>query len=282
MTLSAEQIQGVTTLLKKVSEEGILRRFQCLGQDEILSKAHGETVTIADLETEEALIRGLSNLKEGSAFLGEEGYSKNPDLIAQRFDSPVLWVIDPIDGTKNFARGIRCFRVIVAHVHCGETLFGWIYDPLTQDLLFAQKGKGAFFNGRPLPAFDYKSLQSRPGTLHGSSSHGNLPSGKLMQSAIQRARKPLRALASLHCAGAEYQRLALQKTGFAFFSRLMPWDHLAGALIYREAGGVARCLNGADYSPRSRLEDNGLYLCPTEERYQEIKRVLFEGDSLQA
>lgn len=120
----------IAALLREVAADKITPRFQKLTDEEIRTKSGPEDlVTIADEEAETELTRRLQDLLPGSLVLGEEAVahgSVRHDILKNN-DTPV-WVVDPVDGTRNFARGTPQFGTILALVHKGECVAGWIYQ----------------------------------------------------------------------------------------------------------------------------------------------------------
>ncbi len=124
------QSEHVEEILQSCADKYILPRFKSLEAHEIRTKSSPEDlVTDADIETEEELIRLLPKLIPGSVVIGEEGVSKDETLLnALKDDEKVIWVVDPVDGTRNFTKGDNYFCTMVALVSKGETVQSWIYD----------------------------------------------------------------------------------------------------------------------------------------------------------
>jgi fructose-1,6-bisphosphatase/inositol monophosphatase family enzyme len=181
-------------------------------------------------------------------------------------------VIDPVDGTNNFARGSETFAVMVALVQGGETLAAWIDMPARGTLLAAEAGAGTTRNGERV-VLDQRDLSAAdmPGTLNASTF-----ATREMASQVDRRRHRVGAVKTLGCAGAEYVRLIEGEIRFALFTKLMPWDHAPGALILAEAGGVPRLLDGRPYAP-TRREGPGLLHAHSEHGWHTIYDALF-GD----
>jgi fructose-1,6-bisphosphatase/inositol monophosphatase family enzyme len=243
-------VEALSALLKEVAEREILPRWKHLGDRDIISKASetdpDDLVTVADRAGEAFLTARLPQLVPGSLVIGEEAVSQTPSVLdALRGDRPV-WLVDPIDGTKNFAAGSEPFGVMVALVERGESLLSGIYLPVEGDLYLAERGAGATWNGARLVARPAGSTELT-GTLY----------TRLMPAAVLASLntrpETVRPLPSPQCAAFEYTQLARGERDFSLFYRLFPWDHAPGALILREAGGVARHPNGADYAARDDL-----------------------------
>jgi fructose-1,6-bisphosphatase/inositol monophosphatase family enzyme len=153
--------------------------------------------------------------------------------------------MDPVDGTKNFAAGSPDFGVMLALLRGGEIAASWIFLP-KRDLLFvAEAGGGATLNGSPLrrtPRGDHGWV----GTFH----LRHLPA-HLVAEVPTWFRGLERHIDPVGCGAVEYTDIAIGRKDFATFYRLMPWDHLPGALLLRECGGAVRHLDGADYRAQS-------------------------------
>jgi fructose-1,6-bisphosphatase/inositol monophosphatase family enzyme len=266
-------IDKVTQLILETATVEIMPRFQRLAEADIREKSPGELVTVADEAAEAWLAPRLTALIPGCLVLGEEEAAREPALIDRLSNDGTTWVIDPIDGTANFAAGRPGFAVMVALVRNGELLAAWIHVPTDAITAVAAAGQGAWIGERRLkvagPPADVAELA---GTLH-AGSFGRPELGRKIQSRRER----VRALKSLRCAGLEYIRLAAGDMHFALFTKLMPWDHAPGVLIHREAGGYAGYLEGGSFHP-AEISHSGLLLAPNRDSWQSLHEVLL-GDS---
>lgn len=242
----------VASLIQDVAAAVILPRFRCLAPEEIREKKPGDLVTIADEESEQILTRQLAPLVPGSLVVGEEAVAADPARLAMLNDAEWAWILDPVDGTQNFARGKAMFAVIVALAHRGRTVMGWIYDPCRKVMAIAEAGQGATLNGVPLrlpavpagaPTLPARRLETLCGSLY----------PRFLPRSLQGPARALgQRLAKSGCLGSvahEYLRLAQGELDFGLYGRLKPWDHAAGVLLLEEAGGRASLLNGASYQP---------------------------------
>jgi fructose-1,6-bisphosphatase/inositol monophosphatase family enzyme len=224
----------VTAIIRQVAQEIILPRFRALGQGDVREKNPGDPVTIVDIEAERQLIRHLIPLVAGAVAVGEEGASDQPALLQRLQGEAPVWVIDPIDGTANFIKGDPHFGVIVALVQHQRTLLGWIHDPLSGRTCIAEQDGGSWSGGQRL-----KLAVKAETAVTGAVSWRD-------RTKLTRAGLHFNQLGS-----AAHEYLALLDGGldFSCYRRLHPWDHAAGVLLYREAGGVAGLLEGGDYRP---------------------------------
>jgi fructose-1,6-bisphosphatase/inositol monophosphatase family enzyme len=223
-----------------VSAEIVLPRFLNLRADEIMEKSPGEIVTIADREAEIRLSEGLNVIDGDARIVGEEGCSADPSLLAD-LDRGRCWIIDPIDGTANFAAGREPFGIMIALVEDGVAQAGWLYDPVNNRMCHASRGRGAFINGvaitaRPSNAeFPIVSIASQFMTEEG-------------RAAVHaRAERAFQVVPIPRCAAEHYPRICLGQNDMAMFQRTLPWDHIPGALFLTEAGGHVARWDGTPY-----------------------------------
>ncbi|MFM9935329.1 MAG: inositol monophosphatase family protein [Novosphingobium sp.] len=231
---------AVAALLRRVSAEVILPRYQALAAHEVIAKAADDMVTIADTEAEVLLAEGLAAIVSEAAIVGEEAVHADPALM-QRLDSGLCWIIDPVDGTNNFAAGRPPFGIILALSDGGETQSGWIYDPLNNRLCIAHKGQGASINGDPVRA---KTTGQTPPVAAIST----LFLDPAARAAVQARIAPFYSLVDIpRCAAEQYPRLVLGVNDISVFERTLPWDHAAGVLFVNEAGGMVARPDGSSY-----------------------------------
>lgn len=268
-------IDSVTRIIAEVAAEAVLPRFQALAAHEIREKAAGDLVTIADVEAEALLEERLAALLPGSRVVGEEAAEDDPEVLqhlAQEGDA--VWVIDPVDGTGNFSRGIEDFAMMVGLTRGEETLAGWIHRPVTGVTAVAEGGSGAWLDGKPLRVAE----SGLPAEMRGTLNAGTF-GDKALGARIQSRRERVGAVRSLRCAGLEYIRLASGETHFSLFTKTKPWDHVPGGLIHAEAGGHGRLLDGRRYTPQTG-DAKGLLLAPSAEAWQILHQALIEDDDV--
>jgi fructose-1,6-bisphosphatase/inositol monophosphatase family enzyme len=260
----------VSTLLREAAAELILPRFQHLEAGDIQAKSPGDLVTIADIETEQRLTPLLRDLVPGSLVVGEEAASKDPSVMDQLAGDTSVWVIDPVDGTANFAAGISLFAVMVSFVQAGEVVQSWILDPVKDQMAIAGRGEGAWLDGKRMSVAPPATPDHMSGSL--ALRFGNR---QLVRKIAGRSNL-IGSVFSFRCAGQEYLSLASGRAHFALYHRLLPWDHAAGWLLHREAGGYSRRLDGSHYTPRT--FDGGLLLTPDETSWNALHDVLIGGE----
>jgi fructose-1,6-bisphosphatase/inositol monophosphatase family enzyme len=235
---------GVCALIRDAAAQDILPLWRNLEDHQIEEKRRNDVVTDADRHCEQRLSQALAALLPGSLVVGEEAVHADPGVMAALDSVRPVWVIDPLDGTNNFASGSGPFAVMVCLMAHGETLGAWIYDPRADSMLMAEKGAGALLDDEPLQLATFSQGTS---TISGALSTRYLPD-ELTPDALAGARKLGETCVS-GCAGYDYRALATGHYQFAFYYRTLIWDHAPGVLIVTEAGGTAARLDGAPYRP---------------------------------
>ncbi|MBO21675.1 MAG: inositol-1-monophosphatase [Rhodospirillaceae bacterium] len=236
MSIVRSNHERVSELIRAAAVNIILPRFRALGEGEVDEKEGGELVTVADIESEAWLARHLPELVPGSVVVGEEAVFADRSVFERLSGDAPVWVIDPVDGTWNFANGRPTFAVIVAYVVRGEVEAGWIYEPVSERLAFGARGEGVSLDGRAI------SL----GTAGGTSDFVGTAARYLRERA-EAAPETVRQVFPPRCAGNEYIRILSGERSFSAYTKLLPWDHAAGSFLVREAGGHNALLNGGRY-----------------------------------
>ncbi|MEU1913354.1 inositol monophosphatase family protein [Streptomyces massasporeus] len=239
----AEHASDVEEAIRKAAATEIMPRWRQLAAHEVDQKSGPhDLVTDADRKAELYLTEALAALLPGSVVVGEEAVHANPaSYAAIRADAPV-WIVDPVDGTRQFVRGEAGFCTLVALAHRGTLLASWTYAPARDRLATAQRGKGAhldgerLFAGVPEPGRDLRVATSHPDYTTDEEKHALLG---------------LRAdgVATRPCgsAGLEYLAIARGELDAVGFSWEAAWDHAAGLLLVEEAGGAHLTLAGEPF-----------------------------------
>ncbi|MEL7215897.1 MAG: inositol monophosphatase [Pseudomonadota bacterium] len=235
-------------IVRAASRVEIMPRFRALNAADIKVKSRADDlVTEAELVTERRITAAVAELMPAAAIVGEEAVAADPSILSRIADAETCVILDPIDGTWNYAHGSSTFGVILAVTHRGETVFGLLYDPVNDDWIEAERGGGAWFcrAGRREPL----TLTPAPplAEAHAFIAPYLLPPET--RPALWSAMQAVGRASSLRCSCHEYRMLATGAAQIGFAAMLNPWDHAAGVLIHREAGGVARLLDGRDYAP---------------------------------
>lgn len=257
-------IEAVAAIIAEVAARKIQPRFRRLAAHEMREKNPGDIVTIADEQAELALTPLLLDQVPGSVVIGEEAAAKDPEILSKLTHGQLAWVVDPVDGTANFAEGKADFCSMVALLRGDELLASWIHLPTTGETAMAEHGAGASFGGRALP-----KLPAASGTLSGVVGVGKLSKPALhpRAEALRRQVKPVK---SLRCAGLDYLRLARGEMDFTLYGRAWPWDHAPGALLVREVGGRVGDSDGDAYRPSIATAAPGVLAARNEEVWRQI------------
>ncbi len=263
-------LETVAALIREAAETEVLPRFRELKPDEIATKTSpNDLVTAADLACEAFLSARFRELTPGAMVVGEEAAAKDTRLLdALHGDDPV-WIIDPVDGTWNFAHGDDRFVIIVALVHRGEILAGWIYRPITQVMVTASLGDGVFCAGQRLSVAPCAEISAMNAVLY----VGPRRTPEL-HARVKELRPRLGKLVFQRSAGAEYLELLFGRVHYAIFTKQLPWDHAAGCLMVREAGGFLANLDDTPYHPSG--SEKSLLMAPDEDCWRML-RDLFTG-----
>lgn len=268
LPLDLPDIDAVSSIIRDVAQRETLPYFRDLANAGVREKTGpGDLVTLADEAGERALTPRLMELLPGSTVLGEEAASVDPAVLDRVHGDAPVWIIDPVDGTINFANGRPLFAVIVALACRGETLAGWIHDPCDGRMATAVKGRGTLLNGHRVTVAKPVALGEMTGAL--STRFCDPALGRQLDERGQ-ALGPRVCLSS---AAQEYLRLLEGRAHFSLYHRLMPWDHAAGVLMHAEAGGHSALFDGTPYRPTTL--DGGVMLAPDQESWQALHHHLF-------
>lgn len=231
---------SVRALMREAAERAILPRYRTLAEADITSKASDDVVTVADHDSEAILTEGLAKLLPEATIVGEEASFADPTVL-ERLGDDLCWIVDPLDGTNNFAAGKPPFGILVALAEAGETIAGWIYDPLTGRFCHAERGSGAFVD-------DVRVTGRHSGQEPPIAAISLIFMDPDKREAVKRHIAPHYTLVDIpRCAEEQYPRLVLGQNDVSLFERTLPWDHAAGVLFLNEAGGKAARPDGSPY-----------------------------------
>lgn len=270
MSIDVTQLADV---LREAAKTAILPRFRRLDSSAIRQKTEAiDLVTEADEEAERLIGADVARLWPEALFVGEESVAADPALL-DRFDAADLAiVVDPVDGTANFAAGLPLFATMAAVVKGGETIAGIIYDPMSDDWVMAEKGGGAWLR-RPDGGAERLAVATVPALdqIVGTVAATFLPEDSKV--AVLGNLAKIRVAANYRVAGHDYRLFAAGHTHFVCYNKLMPWDHLGGVLISQEAGGYAARFDGSAYTPEHR--GGGLLVAPDVETWRLLRQEVF-------
>ena len=266
-------IMELAAILRDAARAEALPRFRRLDASMVSTKTEAiDLVTEADVATEEAIKAAIGRWMPEALFVGEESVAADPALLERLADADLAVVIDPIDGTANYAAGLPLFATMAAVVSKGETVAGIIYDPMGDDWMMAEKGGGAWLRRPDGEAVRLRVAAPLPlAEMVGMASVAYMPKDKRPQ-VLQNTDK-VRLLSNFRCAGHEYRTLISGHGQFLCYNKLMPWDHLAGVLMSQEAGAHAARLDGQPYLPHH--VDGGLLVTMDRGSWEQLRREVF-------
>ena len=236
-------------ILSRVAQAELMPRFGRLTADQVRQKSSRfDVVTDADEATEQAIAEALQAAYPGAIVVGEEAAERDRTLLDRIATADLAFILDPIDGTKNFASGLPLFGVMLAATAQGEIVLGAIHDPIRRDTAFALRGEGAWMQGedglrvalRVAGAVPVSEMDAIIGTNFLPEPLRTTVNGNLSRLAMN---------SWLRCAAHEYRMASAGHCHLLFYNKLMPWDHAAGWLLHREAGGYSAHFDGTAYRP---------------------------------
>ena len=261
-------MSSVSNLLRETAETCVMPVF---GKREANSKekSPGEWVTEADRAGEAFLEPALRSLIAGSHVVGEEAASADPNVLEQLTGEGNVWLLDPLDGTANFADGVSPFAIMVALVRNGDVVASWIFDPVAGQLSVAEKGSGSWINGEQIKVNEHAPALN---LLNGAVLRRFLPP-EIADHVISVEGCFANLSPGSKCAGFDYPAIANGTMDFDLYWRTLPWDHAPGVLFLQEAGGHATRPDGSAY----RVVDHarsGLLVARNEETWAKVKSTL--------
>ena len=216
-------ISANLNIMIKASEKAskiLIRDFGEIEKLQISVKGPSDFVSSADIKAEKIIINELIKSKKNYSILSEEDGSKI------NTDSKNVWIIDPIDGTTNFLHGVPHFAISIALKSDNEIVSGVIYDPIKDEMFYAEKNNGAFFNNQRIKVSKKKDIQS---CLFGTGGKEKIETDLITR------KSGSAALDMAYVAAGRYD-------GY-FQNNLHLWDIAAGIIIVKEAGGTINEIN---------------------------------------
>ena len=216
-------ISANLNIMIKASEKAskiLIRDFGEIEKLQISVKGPSDFVSSADTKAEKIIISELMKTKKNYSILSEEDGSKI------NTDSKNVWIIDPIDGTTNFLHGVPHFAISIALKSDNEIVSGVIYDPIKDEMFYAEKNNGAFFNNKRIKVSKKKNIQS---CLFGTGGKEKIETDLITR------KSGSAALDMAYVAAGRYD-------GY-FQNNLNLWDIAAGIIIVKEAGGTINEIN---------------------------------------
>lgn len=233
--------ESVHNIICEISRTLVMPKFRNLKTSEIHQKAADDIVTDIDHAVEQALEKLLPDLIPDSRVIGEEGVAANSALLDSISDGWV-WLVDPIDGTRNFADGSEHFAIMIALLFNGDTKASWIYSPAHDSMAYAAQGAGAYVDGKKIVLMQDSEEHTPVGNVH-----LRFVPATWAQTIHNNAQGKATLLPPCGSAGATYPMLLQRLTNFIVYWRTLPWDQVAGILLITEAGGKVARFDGTPY-----------------------------------
>ncbi len=252
----SQLLKEVVQVVKKIGKQIATQSFSVSQKD-----GCANIVTTADLFCQEQLQEQLRVILPNSGFLGEENETFCQDQL--------FWVVDPIDGTANFSRGIDEYAISVALCTPNETLLGMVYNPTKDIVYYAEKGSGAFCNDKPI------NVSNRPfsnGIFCTAASLYNKSLAHVCFQIIEDVYMRCNDLRRFGACALEICRLAEGTCDLYFEIRVFSWDCTAALLILQEAGGYA--CSALSYKFTKDESPFPVLCANTQENLEEIKRTV--------
>ena len=233
-------ISPILNIMIKACEKAskvIIRDFGEVENLQVKKKGPKDFVTKTDKRVEKILIEELKKSKKNYSFISEE------TGIINNSDENNIWIIDPIDGTTNFLHGIPHFAISIALKSNNEITSGLIFDPIKNEMFYAEKNSGSFFNNRRIRVSKKDDLQD---CLFATNHEGAISSQLNLR--------------YTGCAALDLAYVSCGRLDGYFHNKINVWDVAAGVLIIREAGGKVNDINKFDMnSINIRASNNNIY-----------------------
>jgi len=264
----------VADILAAAARTEIMPRFRNLDDGAIRQKTSAiDLVTDADEAAEKAITADLHAAFPAAVVVGEEATARDASLLERYAEAELAVIVDPIDGTRNFASGLPLFGVMAGVVMRGEVVAGIIHDPVGGDTAIARRGEGAWIERPDRGRVALKVAAPVPlARMEGLVATTFIPPP--LRAIVGSNLAKLAAVANYRCAAHEYRLAAGGHVHLLLYNKLMPWDHAAGWLLHREAGGFSAHFDGSEYKP---THVTGGLICAPDQQSWELARDALLG-----
>ena len=245
-------LDKVDKIIREVAATEIMPRFQKLAEGDVVMKGVNDPVTIADKESERCLTEKLSAYLPGSIVVGEESFAADKSIMSRLDSDSPVWIIDPIDGTRNFVSGKPEFAVMVGLVLKRKTIAAWIHDPNSIDTIMAEEGSGVWLRGEKLRLATNDNQTETVGLV------GARVKKLISDPSVMPNDPSMPKIEIGSCAGFDYPRLfsgevtfanaGTSRAGFLLYRHTNAWDHVPGMFLHHEGGGFSADWNGQPYN----------------------------------
>jgi fructose-1,6-bisphosphatase/inositol monophosphatase family enzyme len=276
MSFTHRDLATLSELLREAARAEVLPRFRNLDPGSVRAKSGPlDLVTVADEAAERMIAAGLRSAFPGCVVIGEEAASADASVMDALGTAELAFVVDPIDGTSNYASGIPLFGVMAAAVTRGEVVAAAILDPICDDMALALRGEGAWSEAADGRITAIRVAAPVPvAEMTGHISWRFLPEADRAPLCANLPR--LAGTWDFRCAAHQYRMVAAGTTHVLMFNRLLPWDHAPGWLLHREAGGYSARFDGSPYLPVH--ASGGIICAPDRASWLAVRAALLPAD----
>mgnify|MGYP001189894578 FL=1 len=243
MPLLSPEINILEKVCNKASKI-IIRDFGEIEKLQVSKKGPGDFVTKTDKKVEAVIIEELNKARPTYGFVAEESGSNKSKK------SEFNWIIDPIDGTSNFMHGIPHFAISIGLEKNSEIIAGAIFDPIKNELFYAEKGRGAYVNNRRTRVSSRQNLQEIVG-LYGCPPL-DIAKEHIIFNQLKFASTKIHKLRNFGSAALDFAYVSSGRADLAWYDHLNYWDYAAGIIILLESGGRISDFDGKDFDKTSK------------------------------
>ena len=230
MRLNSPQINIITKACMKASRS-LIRDFGEIENLQVSSKGPGDFVTSADKRTEKIIIQELQKAHPDYGIITEES------KIINKANTDNRWIVDPIDGTMNFLNGVPQFAISIGYEEKNEIKCGVIFDPIKNEMFYAEKGKGAYSNDSRIRVSNKKKLKDSL-LVTGGPKHSSKIKEEIFSEFIKVSKSVLSPIRKFGSAALDIAYVASGRFDGYWQRELNYWDIAAGLVILKEAGGL--------------------------------------------
>ena len=242
MRLNSPQINIITKACMKASRS-LIRDFGEIENLQVSSKGPGDFVTSADKRTEKIIIQELQKAHPDYGIITEE-YK-----IINKANTDNRWIVDPIDGTMNFLNGVPQFAISIGYEEKNEIKCGVIFDPIKNEMFYAEKGKGAYLNDSRIRVSNKKKLKDSL-LVTGGPKHSSKIKEEIFSEFIKVSKSVLSPIRKFGSAALDIAYVASGRYDGYWHREINYWDIAAGIILVKESGGFVESLNSGSFSEK--------------------------------
>jgi fructose-1,6-bisphosphatase/inositol monophosphatase family enzyme len=272
MPFPADDLARLDALLRDAARDLIMPHFRCLPTGAVRHKSGPlDLVTDADEAAEHFITEALQRAYPGCLVVGEEAASRDRTLLTKLAEADLAFTVDPIDGTSNFAAGLPLFGTMAAVTIRGRVEACVIHDPVSGSSAMARLGAGAWDQAADGTRTPLRVAAPAPASHMTGAASWRYLSPELRDEVLPNLQLVAQVW-DFRCAAHQYRMLAAGHCHFVMFNRLMPWDHLPGWLLHKEAGGHSAKFDGSAYAPGETT--GGLICAPDRASWNALRQAL--------